>query len=51
MYEDPSNRKIVFEHEDEVDSIQNDRVQKANDLINDNDNEQELRTVKTGECI
>ena len=26
-------------------SIQNDRVQEANDLINDNDNEQELRTV------
>ena len=45
MYEDPSNHKIVFEHEDEMDSLQNDRVQEANGFINDNDNEQELRTV------
>ena len=29
----------------ERDSIQNDRVQEANDLINENDNEQEIRTV------
>ena len=32
-------------HKDEIDSIQNDRVQEANGLINENDNEQELRTV------
>ena len=28
-----------------MDSLQNDRVQEANGFINDNDNEQELRTV------
>ena len=43
--EDPSNHQIIFEHEDERDSIQNDRVQKANVLINENNNEQELRIV------
>ena len=45
VYEDPSNHQIIFEHEDERDSIQNDRVQKANGLINENNNEQELRIV------
>ena len=45
VYEDPSNHQIIFEHEDETDSIQNDRVQKANGLINENNNEQELRIV------
>ena len=45
VYEDPSNHQVAFEHEDERDSIQNDRVQEANGLINENDNEQELRTV------
>ena len=45
MREDPSNHQVAFEHEDERDSIQNDRVQEANGLINENDNEQELRTV------
>ena len=43
--EDPSNHQVAFEHEDERDSIQNDRVQEANGLINENDNEQELRTI------
>ena len=32
-------------NKDERDSIQKDRVQEANELINGNDNEQELRTV------
>ena len=45
VYEDPSNHQVAFEHEDERDSIQNDRVQEANSLINEDDNEQELRTV------
>ena len=45
VYKDPSNDQVVFEHEDERDSIQNDRVQEANGLTNENDNEQELRTV------
>ena len=45
MCEDPSNHQIAFEHEDERDSIQNDRVQEANGLINENDNKQKLRTV------
>ena len=45
MYEDSSNQQVAFEHKDERDSIQNDRVQEANGLINENDNEQELRTV------
>ena len=45
LYEDPSNHQMAFKHEDERDSIQNDRVQEANGLINENDCEQELRTV------
>ena len=45
VYEDPSSHQVAFEHDDERDSIQNDRVQEANSLINENDNEQELRTV------
>ena len=45
VYEDPSNHQIAFEHEHERDSIHNDRLQEANGLINENDNEQELRTV------
>ena len=45
VYEDPSNHQVAFKREDESDSIQNDRVQEANSLINENDNEQELRTV------
>ena len=45
MCEDPSNHQIAFEHEDERDSIQNDRVQEANGLINESDNEQELTTI------
>ena len=45
MYEDRSNHQVAFEYEDERDSIQNDRVQEANGLINKNDNGQEFRTV------
>ena len=45
MYEDPSNHQIAFEHEDKRDSMQNGRIQEANSLINENNNEQELRTV------
>ena len=45
MYEDSSNQQVAFEHKDERDSIQNDRVQEANGLINENDNKQKLRTV------
>ena len=45
MYEYPSNHQIIFEHEDERDSTQNYRVHEANGLINENDNEQDLRTV------
>ena len=44
MYEDPSNHQIAFERKGERDSIKNDRVQEANGLINETDNEQELRT-------
>ena len=42
---DPSNHKITFEHEDERDSTQNDRVREANGWVNKNDNEQDLRKV------
>ena len=45
LYEDPSNHQVAFEHEDEKDSIQNGMVQEANCLINENENEQELRKV------
>ena len=45
VYKDPSNDPVAFEHEDERDNIQNYRVQEANGLTNENDNEQELRTV------
>ena len=45
MYEDSSNQQVAFEHKDERDSIQNDRVQEANGLINESDNEQELTTI------
>ena len=45
MYEDPSNHQIAFEREDKRDSMQNGRIQEANSLINENNNEQELRTV------
>ena len=43
VYEDPSNHQIILEHEDERDSTQNDRVHEANGLINENDNEKDLR--------
>ena len=43
--EDPSKHQIIIEHEDERDSIQNDGVHKANEVINENDNNQDLRTV------
>ena len=43
--EDPSNHQITFEHEDERDSTQNDRVREANGWVNKNDNEQDLRKV------
>ena len=43
--EDPSNHKITFEHEDERDSTQNDRLREANGWVNKNDNEQDLRKV------
>ena len=42
---DHSNHQIAFEHEAERDTIYNDRVQEAHGLINETDNEQELRTV------
>ena len=29
MYEDPSNHQVSFEHKDEIDSIQKDRVHEA----------------------
>ena len=45
MYEDPSNHQVVFEHEYERNSIHNNRGQEVNGLINENDNEQELRIV------
>ena len=40
-----SNHLITFEQEDERDSTQNDRVHEANYMINENDNERDLRTV------
>ena len=43
--EDLCNHQIIFEREDERYSTQNDRVHEANGLINENDNEQDLRTV------
>ena len=45
VYEDPSNHQITFEYESERDSTQNNRVHEANVLINENDNEQDLRAV------
>ena len=45
LYKDPSNHQIIFEYEGERDSTQNDRVHEANGLINENDNDQGLRTV------
>ena len=45
VHEDPSNHQITFEHEDERDSTQNDRVREANGWVNKNDNEQDLRKV------
>ena len=41
VHEDPSNHQVAFEHEDERYSIQNDRAQETNGLINENDTEQE----------
>ena len=41
----PSKHQIAFEHGDERVNMQIDRVQEANSFINENDNEQELRTV------
>ena len=38
VYQDPSNHQIAFEHK--YWRIQNDRVLKANGLINENDNGQ-----------
>ena len=35
VYEDPSNHQVVLKHEDEWDSIQNNRVQEINALINE----------------
>ena len=43
MHEDPSKHQI--EHEAERDSVLDDRVLEANGLINEVDNEQEIRTV------
>ena len=45
LYEDPSNHQITFEYESERNSTQNHTVHEANGLINENDNEQDLRTV------
>ena len=45
VYEDSSNHQITFEYESERDSAQNNRVHEANVLINENDNEQDLRTA------
>ena len=43
VHEDPRNYQTV--HEAEGDSVQDDKVQEANGLINETDNEQGLRTV------
>ena len=45
VYEDPSNHQITSQYEGERDSTHNDRVHKANGLINENNNEQGLSTV------
>ena len=47
MYEGPSN--LTFGHEDERDSTQNARAHKANSLINENDNQEDLKIVITAE--
>ena len=43
VHEDPSNYQI--EHEVQTDRVLDDRVLEVNSLINDIDNEQEVRTV------